>query len=235
MEAAGFAAVALVGGGIATKALARQRLATGVGERRERRLADGSMLMLNTDSEVLWRPGDRGVELWPRRGEFSLAAGAGSLVLHAQDAAARLTPNGRYNVRVRGPLLDVAVLRGQASAMTGGAGAATHAMAAQTLLLTGGAALTRLTPEPELQAIEAWPRGEVAFENEPLSSAVEQYNRYLTRKLVIADPELGAVRVGGRFTSADPADFLRALSASLDIAARPAGDALILTRANPAK
>ncbi len=225
LQAAGFGAVAILGGGVATRAVARQRLATGVGERLDRRLADGALLTLNTDTEVLWRERGDGFELWLKRGEVSLSTGGKPFALRVGDVTADLTAGGQYNARMRGPVVDVTVLAGQARA------AAVAASPAHNLTLTASGALSRAAAQPELTAIAAWRRGEVVFEDEPLSAAVEEYNRYLTRKLVVVDPELAATRVGGRFTSSDPADFLRALSASLGVTSRRAGEDVILIRA----
>jgi len=225
LEAASVGAIAVLGGGIATRARARQRMVTDVGQRLDRRLADGAIMTLNTDTEVQWRERRDGVEVWLKRGEVSLVPAGRPFLLRAATETARLAPGGRYNARMRGPATDVTVLSGQAVS------ASVAAERAHSLTLTATGALTRPTAPPELQAIEAWGRGEVAFENEPLSAAVEEYNRYLTRKLVIVDPRLAAVQVGGRFTSTDPGDFLRALSASLGVTSRQAGDEVILTRA----
>ena len=225
LEAACLGAVAVLGGGIATRAVARSRLVTDVGQSLDRRLVDGAVLTLNTDTEVQWREHRDRIEVWLKRGEVSLAPAGRPFLLHVAADTARLAPSGLYNARLRGPVTDVTVLRGQAAAT------AVAAAPAHNLTLTATGALTRPAAAPELQAIAAWRRGEVMFEDAPLSSAVEEYNRYLTRKLVIVDPQLAAVRVGGRFTSSDPGDFLRALSASLGVTSRAAGNEVILTRA----
>jgi transmembrane sensor len=225
LEAAGVGAVAVLGGGIATRAFARHRMVSAVGERLDRRLVDGAVMTLNTDTEVRWREHRDRVEVWLRRGEIGLAAAGRPFLLHAATETARLRPGGRYNARTRGPVVDVTVLSGQAATPS------IAAAAAHNLTLTANGALTRPTAPPELLSIEAWRRGEVVFEDEPLSAAVEEYNRYLTRKLLIVDPQLAMVRVGGRFTSSDPADFLQALSASLGVTTRRVGEDVILTRA----
>lgn len=225
LEAAGIGAFAVLGGGVATRAFARQRMVSAVGERLDRKLTDGAIMTLNTDTDVRWREHRDHVEVWLRRGEVSLSAAGRPFLLHAGAETARLQRGGRYNARMRGPVVDVTVLSGQAATPS------VAAMPAHNLTLTASGALTRPTAAPELLSIEAWRRGEVVFEDEPLSAAVEEYNRYLERKLMIVDPRLAAVRVGGRFTSSDPADFLQALSASLGVTSRRVGDDVILTRA----
>jgi transmembrane sensor len=65
-----------------------------------------------------------------------------------------------------------------------------------------------------------WRRGEIVLSGEPLDAVLSEYNRYLTHKIVIGDPQLRSIRMGGRFTSNDPAEFLSALHASFGIVAR---------------
>lgn len=225
LEAAGIGAFAVLSGGVATRAFARQQMVSAVGERLDRQLTDGALVTLNTDTDVRWREHRDRVEVWLQRGEVGLSAAGRPILLHAASKTARLQPGGRYNARMRGPVVDVTVLSGQATTPS------VAAMPAHNLTLTASGALTRRTAAPELLSIEAWRRGEVVFEDEPLSAAVEEYNRYLERKLMIVDPQLAAMRVGGRFTSSDPADFLQALSASLGVTSRRVGDDVVLTRA----
>ena len=56
-------------------------------------------------------------------------------------------------------------------------------------------------------------------------------NRYLERKIVIVDPAIGRLRIGGRFTSSDPTDFLAALEVVLPVRARRDQQAHLLTAA----
>ena len=60
----------------------------------------------------------------------------------------------------------------------------------------------------------AWKSDEVVFDGTPLVDAVDEYNRYLTTKIVIGDPELNSLKILGRFTTRNPTDFLNGLKAS---------------------
>ena len=51
-------------------------------------------------------------------------------------------------------------------------------------------------------------------------------------KLRIDDPRIAALRLGGRFTSADPQDFLDALAASFDVVSYRRDDLIVI---GPAK
>jgi transmembrane sensor len=64
----------------------------------------------------------------------------------------------------------------------------------------------------------AWERGELCLVNQPLQAAVEEVNRYTRRRLIIGDPSLNTLRVGGRFDiAALLPDFPDALKRSFGI------------------
>jgi transmembrane sensor len=56
-----------------------------------------------------------------------------------------------------------------------------------------------------------WLVGRLKFEGEPLGQVAEEFNRYSTRKLVIADPKLAAKPISGTFRADDQDAFVQAL------------------------
>jgi transmembrane sensor len=86
------------------------------------------------------------------------------------------------------------------------------------------------TPEAQVQSVQAWRRGEIVFEGQALSAAVEEYNRYLTRKLVIGDDRAGRLRLGGRFLTGDPDSFLDALRTTFGLRIIDDGSSRILLK-----
>jgi transmembrane sensor len=93
-----------------------------------------------------------------------------------------------------------------------------------------GEDITALTPAA-LDAAGAWRRGEIIFDGDTLGAAVAEYNRYLTRPISIANGELADLRLGGRFTTRDPSDFLAAAETAFGLEANqhPNG-AIVLSR-----
>jgi transmembrane sensor len=231
LQAAASVAVVAGIGGVGSRVWARSSAETAVGERRTILCEDGTRLDLNTDSAVAWRiRGTR--QLWLERGEIALdvASAPGALTVHVGDTALALAP-GRYNLRARDEAVDVLVLgAGRAVAAAG-----ISASMGQRLAVVRGAATALSASEAERDRAAGWRRGEVVFAGEPLGIAIGDYNRYLTRKLVVGDPRLASIRLGGRFTSNDPGDFLRALRASFDIEAIPRGDVTMLIPARAQK
>jgi transmembrane sensor len=57
-----------------------------------------------------------------------------------------------------------------------------------------------------------WLVGRLKFEGEPLGQVAEEFNRYSTRKLVIADPKLAAKPISGTFRADDQDAFVQALA-----------------------
>ena len=233
----GMALVGLLGaGGFTTRAYAWNSASSKVGECKRVVLPDGSRAMLNTDSELQWRFSSTERSLWIVRGEVGLELVGGSPAqIHGLDRIASLS-QGRFNVRLEGAAMDVTVLAGKAAAMRAPkaealiAAAAAVAAPSEGLLLSAAAPSVREASPQRLAATVAWQQGEILFDNEPLQTAVREYNRYLTGKIVIADPDLTGIPVGGRFTSTDPADFLSALELGLGVRATASNGGFVLTR-----
>ena len=230
--AAGVAGAAYLG----RDQLLRARMITGVGERRTLALPDGSSVELNTDTELFWRFDDALRRLWLERGEVALTIAHDAVrpfELFTRQGLARLAP-GQFNARLRPAGLDLIVLAGRAAVRT----AAGEAQAAvetatderQALAVTAAGVAVAAAPEAEVQNVQAWRRGEIVFEGQRLAEAVDEYNRYLTRKMVIEDPKVGSLRLGGRFLTDNPETFLEALRTTFGLRIIQDGSSRILLK-----
>ena len=236
----GAALAASVAGGawLGRDVLLRDRIVTGVGERRTLALPDGSSVELNTDTEVFWRFDRTRRRLWLSRGEAALMIvhdGLRPFELFTNQGLARLAA-GQFNARLRPAGLDLIVLAGQAVVESATGSAQAHAEvsgpadARQALEVTAQRIAVVATPEEQVQSVQAWRRGEIVFEGQALSVAVEEYNRYLTRKLVIGDDKAGRLRLGGRFLTGDPDSFLDALRTTFGLRIIDDGSSRILLK-----
>ncbi|SFN71896.1 FecR domain-containing protein [Sphingomonas sp. OK281] len=216
--------VAAVGGGIAYRAAARDMAETRVGQRITVAVTPGISLDLNTDSRVYWRTGAP-ARLWLDRGEIAVR-------LAADHRLQLLTPGGQfgldpgaYNVRLRGAGCELAVLAGGISD-----GATTRIGSGEVALVTAGQ--VSIQARDDIGGVTAWQHDTLVLNGESLDYAVAEMNRYLPNKIVIGDPALSRVRVGGSFATTRPAEFLRALRSSFGIRATagPSGG-IVLTRA----
>lgn len=65
--------------------------------------------------------------------------------------------------------------------------------------------------------IAPWRQGLVRFTNTPLSDAVHELERYHATRLVIRDPEVAALRIGGSYQIGRPDIFARVLPQILPV------------------
>jgi transmembrane sensor len=217
----GMAGILLAGAGTSFALLKgrRERVETAVGERRSIRLPDGSSAELNTDSVLSWRfDGSRSV--WLERGEAAIAVAAGGLspfVVRSGEVEARLR-EGRYNLRLHDDGPELIAVSGGGEIVRGGYApvplAPMHAVLDQ-----GGRVQAIAVSVGDIDVVSAWRRGEIVFDGMRLDQAVAEFNRYLDRKLVVGDPAIAAIRLGGRFFVDDPASFLNSLRQGFDIRA----------------
>ena len=212
----GGAAVLAGSGFLATRGYAKNA-STGIGERRIVRLEDGGSVELNTQSAVSWRVNDEQRYIKLERGEVALTvlpARLSHCSLEAAGCLVELSP-GQYGARLREDNLHLFVVDGVALVRRKGASRkAQPVRLASAETATFSATNTRQEPlsPDEMAGLSAWQRGEIILQGQTLEEAVADYNRYLTRKIVLVDPKLAHLRLGGRFLTSDPDAFLRALS-----------------------
>lgn len=88
----------------------------------------------------------------------------------------------------------------------------------QPRILTAGQRLTLVTNQPaqldapRIDAVTAWRKGEIVFEDTPLSTAIEEMNRYSVRKLKLDASAPAHMPVSGLFRSGDSDNFALALT-----------------------
>jgi transmembrane sensor len=66
-----------------------------------------------------------------------------------------------------------------------------------------------------------WTEGRIWFERETLKNVVAEFNRYNRRQMVISDPEIENIRIGGGFDATDPESFIAALERTVNVRAFP--------------
>ncbi|QJU60155.1 DUF4880 domain-containing protein [Sphingomonas sp. AP4-R1] len=212
---------------VAVRAAAWPRAETAIGERRIVALGRDGRAMLNTDSELAWHETDQGLRLRLERGEVALQLnGRQPATLKAGDCESILSA-GRFCARLERDGLEVAVLGGSARMV--GTGGPKTALSRQILRIgpDGG---TTLRADDRIERALAWQGGEILFQDEPLAEAIADYNRYLTRKIVIVDPALADIRIGGRFTTSDPEPFLRGLRDGFGVSVSERDDGILLAQ-----
>ncbi len=223
-----------------------QTVSTAVGQHRNVTLADGSIIALNTNTIVDIDLGRhlRRVDLRKGEAHFEVAHdGSRPFLVHAGDAIVRavgtqfgvrlhedqhvdvLVNEGRVEVRAElpsSPSPAVGADQGAATAPT------VHAVGAGQRFSTGSADndVTPVAPA-QLSSELAWREGAIFFDAEPLSKAVLEIERYTDTRILVSDPEVAGLLVGGRFRTDDLQGFLDGLETALPVAIRRGGDGLV--------
>lgn len=211
--AASIAAVVTVGGGFAYRANARDKAATGIGQRQTVTATPGLSLDLNTDSSVYWKGGTP-LRVWLERGEVAIRiTGEHPLDLTTPDGRFQLTP-GTYNARLRGTGCELAVLSGH---IAGGSGLPVES--GEVALAAAGRLNIHSRGGADLARVTAWQHDTLVLNGQSLDYALAEMNRYLPNKIVIGDPALSRLRLGGTFATTNPQEFLQALHSSFGVRA----------------
>lgn len=217
------------------RAHATESFVTAIGARRDVRLADGSHLLLNTNTRLRTRVSGDGRHAWLDQGEafFDIAHDPDRpFVVDA--GTRRLTVLGtRFSVRREGEAVTLMVVDGRVRLED------THAAGEVPVVATRGDVLTvsahrvdRLTRAPaEVANALSWRQGWLVFDQTPLADAILQFNRYSERQISLADPQVGQMRIGGRFEIDNLPAFVRLLHAGFGIGVRETGSQIILSAA----
>jgi transmembrane sensor len=222
LTGAGGAMAAAIAGVISWPMLMGERVTTARGEIRRLPLADGSVATIDTSSELRVAMANDSRRVTLRKGQawFEVAKDLKRPFIVDAEIAQMRAVGTAFSVRRTDEGVQVAVTEGKVATW------ASDASGTMTILEAGQyATFRRGAPAPVTgtapAAIErslAWRDGEIALENEALSSAVAQFNRYNRQQLVVVDRDLADERLVGLFEIDKPAVFAATLAASLDVA-----------------
>jgi transmembrane sensor len=205
--------------------------ATVTGEQRRIALADGSSIMLDTNSvvRVAMRRDRRRIELVHGRAHFDVAHDRSRpFVVHAGD----------HEVVAVGTAFDVARSSGRVAVvlMNGRVVVRRSAAAASASaeVMRPGERLVFQPPRvvrdrPNFAQVTAWQSGRAIFDNQPLGEAVMEMNAYNRRPIVVGDAALAATHVSGVYRTGDTEAFARSLAALLPAAVQVTPTRIVLT------
>jgi transmembrane sensor len=207
---------------------------TAVGEQQVVMLDDGTRVSLNTDSRIaiLYSAGERRVRLDRGEAMFEVSHNpARPFIVEAGDEQVRALGTTFIVRRDGDARMAVTLIEGRVEVTEPNQARAPRiAMLAPgqrvTVTATAGAALDR----PSIEAVTAWRRGEVMFEDTSLLDAAEELNRYNAEHLVIADPSLASLRISGVFSTGDLEEAARAIAVLHHLHARREGGEIRLTQ-----
>ena len=193
-------------------------------------LTDGTVATLNANTElrVQFTRATRTVVLLHGEAQFN--------VVHHDRWPFQVSANGR-TVRDVGTVFDVRrqdahtvqifVRRGRVAVLPpagvsrASAGANPVLWADDEAVVTAHRVVVRHSSAREITRQLHWLRRRLNFRGETLGRAVAQFNRSNYRKIVIADPALGGLRIGGTFRVLAVHSFVAALARSFNIQSLP--------------
>ena len=189
----------------------RQSYATAIGGQKKFALADGSIVTLNTNSQI-------DVELLGDRRDVHLVRGEAyfdvvhddkrPFIVHANQYVVRdigtafavhLTDKGLMDVRVTKGRVEIAARasEGQASRRPKSLGILS---AGQDVLFGQKIEHTAVLSETELDRKLAWRQGQLIYSGQPLAEVLDDISRYSDIQIELADPALRDLPVGGAFS-----------------------------------
>lgn len=217
--AAAILVVAVMGfGGVrwfmSTRAPAPIVYATRVGETSTMSLADGSKVILDTDSVVKVWPRmvtERRIELVRGRAFFEVAKDRRRPFIVQTDRGSVTALGTAFDVRRDAAGMKIVLLEGRVrvepTVASGPKGPTKPMEMAAGYEFVGDGATWRLK-KTDSAAETSWIRGDLIFDEQPLSVIANELNRYGAEKIVIGDPEVGRRRLSAVLKAGDTRLFL---------------------------
>jgi transmembrane sensor len=195
-------------------AIATLDFKTGHGEQLTQRLADNSVLHLNTDSAVSVRYSkrERLITLLSGQVELEVAHEANRAFRVHTRAADILDMGTEFDVRLEQGSTVVTVLQGRVSVelknlKPNDAVRSIELTSNQQLRVAQGE-WPAIPVAVDAERTTAWLHRQIAFDHEPLGRVAAEYNRYTSKPIEIATPGLKALRISGVFATDDTEAFI---------------------------
>jgi transmembrane sensor len=209
-------------------------------------LPDGSRVELKDGSEVVvqYSASERRVKLTGGEAHFTVWKDkARPFIVDVAGVEVRAVGTA-FNVRLEAKSVEVLVTEGRVAVDDSGVGAVVpNRPVAEPLFVSVNqravVALEQAVAAPVVAPVTAedisreldWQAPRLQFNETPLADAVAEFNRLNRHQLVIADPVLNALRIGGTFRPDNVEGFVRLLATTLEVSAEPAGlDRTVLRR-----
>jgi transmembrane sensor len=208
---------------------------TAAGALEEIPLADGSRATLSGDSVVgvaLSRH-ERDIDLSRGEAFFAVAKDASRPFVVHVGVREVIAVGTRFAVRRNSDGLRVVVTEGLVRLQSPGANApdrlsTTFLPAGSVAVIDANGASVHYGTPADAERMLSWRSGVLAFHDTPLAEAAADFNRYGASRIVIADADVAALRVGGNFNWSNADGFVRLLEAGFPVRAERRGDRIVL-------
>ena len=203
-------------------------------------MADGSKITLNTNSEIELEVTDKERRVSLSRGEafFNVAKDPGRPFIVTAGNKRIIAVGTQFSVRREADDIQVIVTEGRVrierKAALRSAEPLANLVAGDIASADRTKVLVREKPLTDVEQTLSWRTGYVVLRKTPLAEAVAEFNRYNQRQLVIDDPSLTDITVGGNFRSSNIDGFVRLLQEGFRVEAEERDNRIALTRRRPA-
>jgi transmembrane sensor len=196
-------------------------------------MTDGSKVILSTNSKihVAVSTTERRVELDRGEAFFEVAEDPARPFVVSAGALRVVAVGTKFSVRREGSEFRVVVTEGRVRVekIEGGREVTLTQIAAGDIAHSRGeGVLVQHQPLQQVEEVLSWRDGFVVFHETPLADAVAELNRYNTRKIVIKDPGIAAIRISGNFRAANGEAFALLLEDGFPIRAEVSGNEITL-------
>lgn len=202
----------------------RGRYQTRKGETKVVALKDGSVVTLNTDTEIQvgFTEGIRSVELVKGEALFDVAKNrTRPFVVAAGDTSVRVVGTSFTVSRLEEAPVQVLVREGVVEVFK------PLLIDAKPVRITAGTRAVAALSDPHVAAVSpvpaaqlhremAWQDGHIAFEGQTLAQAAAEFSRYSDIRIVVDDPSLAHEEIAGLFRANDPVGFAHTVAVSLN-------------------
>tara|TARA_R110002096_G_scaffold432707_1_gene649986 strand:+ start:12159 stop:13256 length:1098 start_codon:yes stop_codon:yes gene_type:complete len=196
---------------------------TDIGGQQTVLLADGSKIRLNTDTlvEVNYHDGQRNIHLYKGEAHFDVASDPERPFIVKARKGDVLALGTIFSVRVKNDRVNVIVEEGKVriranenfdrpisdplaitdEAIEDNEINTTIVASAGKNVIFGEQEIESIIQEEkeEIERKFSWRQGMLAFDDEPLSDVIEEVSRYTSSKIIIGDPNIRTLRVGGYY------------------------------------
>jgi transmembrane sensor len=203
---------------------------TRAGEQKRVVLADGSTVLLNTDSAVAldWSSDRRRIILLKGQAEFQVAPDAARpFVVAAGDLSVRALGTVFEVYEQASGAVDVSVSEHAVAVVLKETGGEARRVEEGQRLQYAGYGPVGTAATADLHRLNAWKRGKLIFRDRPLREVVAELNRYSKARIVLQGDRVGSLHVSGVFPT-DGMQVLEALEKSFSLRTLHLGPWLVI-------
>lgn len=204
------------------------------GERRELTLDDGSQITLNTHTalSVEFSPQQRVITLLEGEAYFQVTHNRTRPFFVITDHGVTRVTGTAFDVHEQDEQMTVTVSEGHVKVYHSGAEEQVVELSVdlQTTCKTYGDCPVKPI---DAQQASTWKSGLLVFKLQPLESVVDELNRYIPGKIMIADPRIRQRIVSGAFNLNNSQDILSALEKNLNLHVLNLSAVLLLYQSGP--